>query len=348
MKIFSKKRQQGAVSVVVALSLLALLGVLGLAIDSGLGYMIRAKLDAAADGAAIAAGQAVTRGSDQATQIANARQAANAFFAANYPAGFLGSTATLDTSSITFNEGTVTIDLAAQAQVPVTFMRLFGFDILKVATASEAVRRDLDMAFIIDTTGSMTEDWSVPPAVRSSATTFLQQFDALADRVALLHFGLGTVVDQPFNGNARGFDMAAMKTSIEKMTFNGGTNSAEAYWNALNQLQSVITTPSSLRVIVFFSDGAPNSFTAIFGPNTASPACNSVAGTIATQDVSPADVPSSHPVGLYYDDQQFTMYPLPCFQAPISSLITQLPQWYNAHNTAWLDDHTIPVIKCSV
>ncbi|MGA7781322.1 MAG: vWA domain-containing protein [Paraburkholderia sp.] len=334
----SKKRQQGAVSIVVALSLLVLLGVLGLAIDSGFGYMIRAKLDAAADGAAIAAGQAVTRGADQATQTANAQQAATAFFAANYPAGFLGSTATLASPSITFNQGTVTIDIAAQAQVPVSFMQLFGFKLLKVTTSSESVRKDLDMSLIIDTTGSMATDPTVPPAVRSAAITFLQQFDQLADRISLLHFAYGTVVDQPFNGNSRGFDLAAMTSSINAFNFSGSTNSAEAYWNALDQLNDVITQPSSLRVIVFFSDGAPNSFASIFGANATNTACSSFAGTIIS-----GDTPNT-PAAMYYDNVQSQKYASPCYSNSASNVVTQLPQWYNAHNTTWLDNQTIPVI----
>jgi Flp pilus assembly protein TadG len=338
MRTLSKKRQQGAVSILVVLSLLVLLGALGIAIDSGLGYMIRARLDAATDGAAIAAGQAVTRGSTQTAQQANAQQAANAFFAANYPAGFLNSTATLATPSITFNQGTVTIGLSAQAQVPVTFMNLFGFNVLKVATSSQAVRRDLDMSLIIDTTGSMATDPTVPPAVRSAAITFLQQFDQLADRVSLLHFAYGTVVDQPFNGNNRGFNLTAMTNSINNFNFSGSTNSAEAYWNALDQLNDVITQPSSLRVIVFFSDGAPNSFASVFGSNAVNSNCASIAGTVIS-----GDTPNT-PGAFYYDNVQSQRYASPCYNSRATNMITQLPQWYNAHSTSWLNTSTIPII----
>lgn len=340
MRKHSKKRQQGAVSILVAFSLVALLAVLGLAIDSGLGYMIRARLDAATDGAAIAAGQAVTRGSTQTAQQASAQQAANAFFAANYPAGFLGSIATLATPSITFNQGTVTISLSAQAQVPVTFMQLFGFHLLQVSTTSQAVRRDLDMSLIIDTTGSMATDPTVPPAVRSAAITFLQQFDQLADRVSLLHFAYGTVVDQPFNGNNRGFNLTAMTNSINGFNFSGSTNSAEAYWNALDQLDDVITQPSSLRVIVFFSDGAPNSFASVFGANALNTNCSTIPGTVITGDTKNGPPPAA----FYYDNVQSQKYASPCYQSNAANAISQLPQWYNAHTTSWLNTTTIPII----
>ncbi|RKE25929.1 Flp pilus assembly protein TadG [Paraburkholderia sp. BL23I1N1] len=331
-----RHKQRGAVSIIVAASIVLLIGVVGIAVDSGLGYMVKAKLDAAADAAAIAAGEAVTTGSTQAAQAANAIAAANSFFAANYPAGYLGTTATLNAPSVVFNQGTITIDTSAQASMPVGFMHLFGFNLLNVASASETVRKDLDLVLIIDTTGSMATDPAVPPAVRSAAITFLQQFDPLTDRVSLIHFAYGTVVDQPFNGNARGFDMAAMTKSINAFNFAGSTNSEEAYWNALNQLNTVITQPSSLRVIVFFSDGAPNSFASIFP--TKNQNCNSVAGTIIS-----GDTPST-PAALYADNVQSQQLSSPCYNNNASKLITQLPTWYNAHNTSWLNNQTIPVI----
>ena len=60
MKTFKRNtralgRQQGSVSILVAVSLIALLGIAGLAIDSGLGYMVKARLDSAVDGALVAA-----------------------------------------------------------------------------------------------------------------------------------------------------------------------------------------------------------------------------------------------------------------------------------------------------
>jgi Flp pilus assembly protein TadG len=335
-RLNGRHKQRGAVSIIVAASIMLLIGVVGIAVDSGLGYMVRAKLDAAADAAAIAAGEAVTTGSTQAAQAANAIAAANSLFAANYPAGYLGTTATLNAPSVVFNQGTITIDTSAQASMPVGFMHLFGFNLLNVASASETVRRDLDLVLIIDTTGSMATDPAVPPAVRSAAITFLQQFDPLTDRVSLIHFAYGTVVDQPFNGNTRGFDMAAMTKSINAFNFAGSTNSEEAYWNALNQLNTVITQPSSLRVIVFFSDGAPNSFASIFP--TKNQNCNSVAGTIIS-----GDTPST-PAALYADNVQSQQLSSPCYNNNASKLVTQLPTWYNAHNTSWLNNQTIPVI----
>ena len=322
-RIAAHKRQKGSVSIIVAVSLIALLGILGLAVDSGFGYMIKARLDAATDGAVIAAGEAVTRGNNQTEQTANAQQAATAFFAANYPAGFLGSSVTAGTPSIVFNAGTVTIGMTAQASVPVTFMQTLGFKVLNVSASSQAIRKTLDMAFVIDNTGSLNTS-GVPAAVRSNAVAFLNNFDVTNDRVALMHFAYGTVVDVPFNGNTRGFDRTAMDADINKYTFNGSTNSAEAIWNARNQLNTVITQPSSLRVIVFFSDGAPNSFSSFFTTNQSG--CNNTAGTIASPDSA------GTMSGLYNMNALNQALGSPCFQSNATKLVTAMPKWYNAHD----------------
>jgi hypothetical protein len=339
-----RKRQQGSVSILVAVSLAVLLGVAGLAVDSGLGYMIKARLDAAVDGAVIAAGEAVTRGANQAEQTTNAIQAANSFFAANYPAGYLGSSTTLGTPSIVFNKGTVTIDLAAQAQVPVTFMKTMGFNVLNVATSAQAIRRDLDMAFVIDTTSSMS-DTATQKAVRASSAAFLNNFNVSSDRVALMHFATGTVVDVPFKSDqTRGFDRTTMTNLISKYSFTGNTASVDAMWNAKYQLDHVITQPSSLRVIVFFSDGAPNSFAASFGALTT---CSQGSNTIKSGDAPPTATSYSNNPGAFADmtKQSTALSGATCNDA-VADNVTAMPATYNVH--AALDpDSTLPVITTS-
>ncbi|MGF6757029.1 vWA domain-containing protein [Paraburkholderia sp. GAS42] len=333
----SRKRQQGSISMLVVISLIAVIAVLGLAIDSGFGYVIRTRLDAAADGAALAAGHAVTRGNTQSEQTANAQQAATAFFAANYPARFLGSTATMTTPSIAFNAGTVTIDVQAQAQVPVSIMQLFGFQLLRVSTHSQTIRKDLDMAFIIDVTQSMTTTPGEPAAVRANAVSFLNNFDITNDRVALMHFAYGTVVDVPYKADSsRGFDRVGMTTAINKFAFAGSTNSSEAFWQARNQMNNLLN-PSSLRVIVFFSDGAPNSFASQFQNNVA--ACDGAMGTVASGDAL-----TGPPTGLYRADQ-ISQKSNGCYVSNVSNnFIKQLPAFYNAHDP---NDQTYPIITNS-
>ena len=258
LKVCKFRKQGGQVTVVVALSLVAIIGSVGFAVDSGLGYMIRARLNTALDAATIAAANAVSQGATEAAQTANAQAAAQKFFAVNYPAAYLGSTVTFADPTVTFNQGLVTIDATASAALPVTFAHAMGINLLTVGSASQAIRKDLDMAFVIDASGSMLPSG---PQVRSEAKVFLSRFDQLHDRMALVRFSVGAEVDDPIRLVNRGFDRASMNTHIDNIIFSGWTNSAEGFWNARNELNRITPAQrSTLRVVVFFSDGAPNSF----------------------------------------------------------------------------------------
>ena len=250
------QKQKGQVLLMAALSLAVLVGLIGLAINSGLGYMIKAKLNAAVDSAGIAAARAVTHGADQAAQTASAQQAAREFFAANYPEGYLGSIPTFHDPTITFDQGKVTVNATATAVVPVNFMRVLNFNLLKVSASGQTIRRDLDMAFVVDTSGSME------PArvqVRENAKLFLTKFNPTLDRMALIHFSHAAVVDHAIRPVQRGFDRSSMDSHIDNFSFDGLTNSAEGFWNARDQLNQIaLASRSSLRVIVFVSDGAPH------------------------------------------------------------------------------------------
>ncbi|WP_235922810.1 VWA domain-containing protein [Rugamonas aquatica] len=331
-----RSRQQGNVIIMVALSMAVLIGVVGLAIDTGVTYMVKDKLNAATDAASLAAARAVSQGADQATQTANAKAAAGRFFAANFPPNYMGSTGKMDDPSVVFNSGKVTITVTAQASMPVSFLKLLGVSPLKPGVVSQTVRKDLDMVVVLDTSGSLSGSGA---NVITSATTFLKQFNADQDRVGLLHFSYGAVIDDPIRPTARGFDRDSMINHIKNYSFSGSTASPEGLYWARQQLNSVPTANlnrSNLRVIIFFSDGAPNSFGAYLNWKTASD-CKT-AGTIATDDDG-----SGTPAGLYYLDRvsdtlggkctpsETYDYALGRYQT-LPDKVSSLPDWYNAHN----------------
>lgn len=335
-RIARRRREAGQVIVVVALSMFAVLGAVGLAIDSGLAYVARAQLNTAVDAAGIAAARASTNGTTQADQRAAAQEAARDFFNANYPAGYLGGNAVLNQPVVTFDRGKVIVDVSAQTTSKVSFMRMLGFEQTEVAAASQTVRTDLDMALVIDTTGSL---YSYATAVRDSSKLFLDRFSPTTDRVGLVHFAAGAVVDVPIRTAARGFDRNAMKTKISAYSFSGNTNSAEGIWHGRNQLKSIPqNNRSSLRVIVFFSDGSPNSISSMF-PFKSSPACSAKRGTLVTNDF-PEDVS-----GLYEIDKQAT--PISgCNNRVAGTIIQNLPAYYNAHDGTGAIDPvgTFPIV----
>lgn len=310
--------------IMVALSAVVLIASVGLAIDSALGYFVKAKLNAAVDSASLAAARGVTAGNSEEEQRANARQSAKEFFDINYPDNFLLSTPTLHPVSVTFDSGSVTIDVSASASLPVSLMGILGFKTLDVAASAQTIRKDLDMLLVMDTSGSLENN---ADAVRAAGKSFLNKFNSTVDRVGLLHFASEAQIDVPIRQVERGFDRNGMTMKggkIDQFAFVGGTNSSAGMFQARKQLNDIAqVNRSSLRVIVFFSDGSPAAFSSYF-PN-AGGKCRT-AGGLATYTAlrSPALV------GLYRMKVSDTLQYGDC----AANQITALPAWYNANNEA--------------
>ncbi|MFC3468488.1 VWA domain-containing protein [Massilia oculi] len=320
-------RQRGVVAIMVAIAMLVLLGVVGLTIDAGLAYLIKARLNAAVDSAALAGARAVTTGNNQAEQTASARAAAADFFAANIPTNYLLSAPRILSTNVTFKGGQAIIDVEADAKMPVSIMQVIGFESLTPVAAAQTIRNDLDMALVIDTSGSLSASATT---VRNSAKSFLNKFNVTQDRVALVHFASGAETDVPFNLSARGFNRTLMTTKINSYAFTGGTASVEGMWNAREQLNLVpLANRSTMRVIVFFSDGAPTALgTFLAFTNTSD--CKdllgkSIAGTIDSAGAT---------YGLSkLDDSDNVIVKENC-RVLRNGVYTarRLPDWYNAHN----------------
>src|ERR1700686_1723357 len=86
-----RKNQRGMAIFFYASLLIFVIACVGLSVDVGTIYMIRARLVSAVDGAALAAGRSVNLADSVATATTNATNTANQFFAANFPAGYFNS-----------------------------------------------------------------------------------------------------------------------------------------------------------------------------------------------------------------------------------------------------------------
>src|SRR5471030_416651 len=311
--------QRGAVAVLVALSMVVLLGMVGLALDTGRAYMVMAKLNAATDAAAYEAAKAVSQGTTQADQTNYAIVAAQNFFNVNFPSSYLGATATMNPPSVVFNGGTVTIGVTANATLPLSLAGVLNVGPLAPGVTSQTIRKDLDMMFVMDVSGSLSASG---PAVKSAAVTFLGQFNPTTDRVGLTRFAYGSVVDDAIRtGTTRGFDRPTMISQINGYSFSGSTASSEGLWQARDQLNSIPTlNRSSLRSVVFFYS---------FKTGTT---CTT-AGTLTTDDGTSANYPG----GLYNINALSTLLTGGCVPPNgknITDLMTGMPTWYNAHNPA--------------
>jgi len=295
MKSTNRNYCKGQVIVIFALSLVVLVGMVGLAIDSGRAYGVKAKLSAAVDAAAIAAARGLTVGATDNDRILNAKAAAQKFFNGNFPSNYLGVTSTtLNIPDPVHNSnGYWDVKVSATANMPTTFIRVLNWNQVNVDASGEAIRRDLDMVLVLDNSISLTTPTNVFPAVRSAAKNFIDKFIPSTDRIGLVSFGYGAVVNVhicptpampscPGTDPNRGFNKADITTAINNMTAIGSTASAEGMRQALNEINAIPSAKrSGLRVIVFFSDGAPNTIPATFTRTSGSP--NPITGDLFSE-----------------------------------------------------------------
>jgi Flp pilus assembly protein TadG len=250
-----KDNERGVVLVYMAVILTALLLFSGLALDSGRAYVVKAQLSKAVDGAALGAARALNSG--------DPRGEAVRIFNANFPAGFLGTMSSTDpttasdffSSRVDTTTGVNIVDVKATAVLPTTFMRLGHIDTVTVQSAGEATRRMVDLSLVLDVSSSIGSKWTT---VRDAARNFIDSFDALHDRVALITFGNGaTVIDQM--SSTRGFDKTKIENDVPSSLPGGSTLMVEGLYRGWDELRSVPSgQQSGLRVVVLFTDGASN------------------------------------------------------------------------------------------
>lgn len=141
--------QDGGIAMAMGLLVVPLALLLGLAVDGGLAYSARSKLQGAADSAVLAGAQAASvEGSDV---LADAKK----YFDANYPEEFIGGQ--LTTFESTFNDESRELTVNAEAEIPTAFMRVAGFETMSVAVRSTAQQQlsGIELALVLDVTGSM-------------------------------------------------------------------------------------------------------------------------------------------------------------------------------------------------
>jgi Flp pilus assembly protein TadG len=238
----------------------------GLAIDSGVAYMAKARLQTAVDGAGIAAGRALSRGTDVTTQQNSSTDTAKRFFHANFPDNWLAVSPVPD-PTVTFPTGppkTMIVNVVATVQVPTYFLRILHWDSLSISATAQVSRRDVNAILVLDRSGSLADSGSCT-AVQSGALTFVNSFVNGSDLLGMVTFGTDYRVDFPISTNfATG--TPNLTTMLPNLVCYGYTNAAAAFWTGYQQLVALNDT-GALNVIIFFTDGMPNTIT--FGMNGA-------------------------------------------------------------------------------
>ncbi len=242
--------------------ILVVLPMVGFAIDGAILYLIRAKLSAASDASALAGARSLSVGLTIADQTASAQATSQAYFNANFPPGIFG------TSSVAFNFAvaqtatkTRTVSIQATVSAPLYFIRFLGHSSSSVSASSQSSRRDVNMMLVLDRSYSM-QYAGVCGTMIASAQNFVNRFTNGRDRVGLVTFMGSSNVDYPPKLTFLS-DSPSLPSVIGTLQCGGNTGSADALWNAYQQIIA-INEPGALNVIVFFTDGVPNGITAAY------------------------------------------------------------------------------------
>jgi Flp pilus assembly protein TadG len=285
-----------------AVMLFFVVAVVGLAVDAGTIYMIKARLSSAVDAAALAAGRSVNVTENLGAAQSAATTTAQQFFAANFPTGYFNTGPNAPTVTPTLTEqtdgngnpnGVINIQVNASVAAPTYFMNIFNISNVTVNATGTASRRDLIMMLVLDTSASMNT--ATTPTACQAMVTAAQNFITLLspyDEVGLIEFNLtATMKDSPTTNHTQ------VSNDIANITCGSNTNTTSALELAYEQIQQA-AVPLALNTIVLFTDGSPNGITATFParavsdtrygpavPNPASPAsCANTGATDANGD----------------------------------------------------------------
>jgi len=284
--------QHGTAFVYIGIAMFALVGFTGLAVDLGRGYVIKANLSKAVDAAALAAARGIGEGQ------ATARDMANNIFNVNFPNGYLGVDSVQNPPQIAFADAadqSSVITVSSRAVMSTTFMKIAGFAELGITAQSQATRRLVDLSFVVDHSNSLGSDFD---QVKAAAEQFVSYFDPAKDRVALVMFASNTTIMDPINTGGRGFNKSSLLNHINGSNTTGAVSTATsgglyAGWDQLRSVPSGSQAP--LRVIVLFTDGAPNTFSGTFKAKPFHNAPGTFALVSATGGLFTSDYPQSPP-----------------------------------------------------
>ncbi len=160
--------EQGMTLPLLAVSMVAITAVTGMAIDVGRLQMVQSKLQSSLDAAGLAAGATVSTSSVQ-TEM-------NKYLSSNFN-NYMGSQITA--SSVVADSTNTNFTLSATATLPTTFLGVIGINTMTANANSQITRAiaGLELVFVLDNTGSMNNSAgggvSKIQALQTSVTTLV-------------------------------------------------------------------------------------------------------------------------------------------------------------------------------
>ncbi|MBE0657755.1 MAG: VWA domain-containing protein [Bryobacteraceae bacterium] len=258
-------REKGVALLLTAIFTICLIPVVGLAIDASYMYVVKAKLTAAADAAALAAARNLTVGLTMADQENAARSRAEAFFHANFPDGYMDTLSKSVTISVAETTSRIrTVHVNASTRAHTWFMGFLGFRHVDINTTSTASRRDVNLMLVLDRSGSMS---AACTTMKNAAKQFIDGFANGRDRIGMVAYSTGYSMGYLPNRDFK-TSSPTLAAQVDLITCTGGTNSVQAMKEAWDEIEAM-NEPGALNIIVFFTDGQPTALPAVFPIKTA-------------------------------------------------------------------------------
>jgi len=259
----NRRERGGALLLFTFMTILVIIPVIGLAIDGSILFWTKAKLSSAVDAAALAAGRSINVYETQQQNSGPVAAVAQEWFAANFPAGWLGTSVVGGAPTVTIaptSTMTQTVVVTASATVPLYFMRLLHFSSATVAASAQSSRRNINLVLVLDRSGSMGPGGSnACPTMIASAQNFVNLFTDGFDTLGLVTFST-TANTGPIDYAPTTFFKSSTPTlnsRIGQIVCTGATSTAQALHVAYESIKST-GLAGGLNVIVFFTDGQPN------------------------------------------------------------------------------------------
>lgn len=175
----------GAALPIMAAALIPLLGGIGTAVDVGRIYLVHHQLQAGVDAGALAGARAFGNIS---TGDAGRERQAKIYFDENFPLGFMGAPEVIPQHAFDTVGGINVTTVTASLDLPLTFMRLFGYNshAIRVTARAELQPKPIEVMVVLDDTGSM-QDTDVEPTKTVQRMAALKT--AMHDFISVLHQG---------------------------------------------------------------------------------------------------------------------------------------------------------------
>ena len=281
-----RSRKSGNVLIMFTLAMpFLLVPLVGLAIDGTMLYSIKAKLQAAVDGGAVAAAQSLSSGLTINAQTASATQTADQFVRANMgiPAmfdtkgvrladkpGYWGANTLNDTTCgadgnpaigggnncIVVAEDTTntmlrTVQISVSVDIPLLFMRVLGMKKATVASIGTAARRDVVLVLVVDRSSSMSGRMA---NANAGAAYFVNNFAALRDRLGLVVFGGSAIIAYPSTDWGKDVRTAVLKGPDVNFKNTGDSDASPNMLRSIGNITSSSNTGTAEALTLAYKE----------------------------------------------------------------------------------------------